>query len=333
MQPVFPTLYSTLSPDALASYISQHYALDGVQCQFIVRGVGDTYLVRSGHDRFILRIYRPSHRTLGNIQAEVELLLALKAADVSVSYPLADKDGHTIQALPAAEGIRHAVLFSYADGRSQNILTDTQLRNLGQEMARFHRVSSVIRLSDARWTFDLETTLYRPLAAAKDYFNEDTASYEWLVQTAGKVREKLSGVDTSGFAIGYCHYDFLPKNFHFDTADRITLFDFDFFGKGWLIHDIATFRQQLLLDRLMNRTTAAQMDHAYTTFLEAYQSERTLSEAELAAIPFLGLGFWIYYMGFHLTHDQFYPLTHPHVLQSRTGMIRKLIELDWDLQK
>jgi len=328
MQTVFPTLYSTLSPTALATYISQQYTFGPLECKFIVRGVGDTYLVSAATERFILRIYRPSHRTLANIQAEVELLTALHTAEVSLSYPLADKDGHYIQSLPGAEGTRHAVLFSYAEGRSHNILSDVQLRNLGREMARFHNISSQIQLSNDRWTFDPETTLFQPLAAVKDYFNEDPATYEWLLQSAEKVKAFLSQLDTSRFSYGYCHFDFLPKNFHFDAQDNITFFDFDFFGKGWLINDIMTFRQQLLIDRLMNRLTAEQMEQAYHHLIAAYRSERALSDAELKAIPYLGLGFWIFYMGFHMTHDQFSPLMQPHVLQSRMGLIRKVVEMD-----
>lgn len=328
MQPIFPTLYSTLDPTALASYISQQYAIDNVECHFIVRGVGDTYLVNAGDIRYILRIYRPSHRTEGNIQAEADLLLALKSADVPVSYPLPDKDGRYIQSLPAAEGTRHALLFTYAAGGSVNILSDNQLSVLGRQMARFHNVSSNIKLSDPRWTFDLENTLYKPLALAKGYFRDNPASYEWLVQAAGKVKDNIAAIDTSAFSKGYCHFDFLPKNFHFDNNGNITFFDFDFFGKGWLINDIMTFRQHLLFDRFLNRLSTEQMNDAYDKFIAAYRSERALSDDELRVIPWLGLGFWVFYMGFHMTHDQFYPLTQPHVLQSRTGMIKKILETE-----
>jgi Ser/Thr protein kinase RdoA (MazF antagonist) len=329
MRTVFPTLYSTLSPAALATYISQQYTFRPLECRFLVRGVGDTYLVTSATKQFILRIYRPSHRTLGNIQAEVELLTALHTAKVSVSYPLANKDGRYIQSLPAAEGTRHGVLFSYAEGRSHNILSDVQLHNFGREMARFHNISSKIQLSADRWKFDLETTLFQPLAAVKDYFNEDPAIYEWLSASADKVKAFLSQLDTSRFSYGYCHFDFLPKNFHFDAQDNITFFDFDFFGKGWLAYDLMTFHQQLLIDMQLGRLTAGQREQTWSLFVEAYSSERALSEEELAAIPYLGLGFWVFYMGFHATHDQFYPLMQTHMLQGRFGLVRKLLEQAW----
>ncbi|MBW8686738.1 phosphotransferase enzyme family protein [Chitinophaga rhizophila] len=329
MQPIFPTTYSTLSPQALADYVGKQYAFQDTSCQFIVRGVGDTYLVTTAAEQYILRIYRPSHRTLANIQAEVTLLQILQSAGVSVSYPVEDKEGKAIQALSAAEGTRHAVLFTYAEGRSHNILSGYQLQQLGKEMARFHTVSATIQLEHERWTFDTTTTLDQPLAAVRDYFKEDPATYEWLSQAIERVKKELSGIGQESIVSGYCHFDFLPKNFHFDAVDQITLFDFDFFGRGWLIQDIMTFRQQLLLDKAMQRLTAEQMEQAYSTFLKAYCEVRPLSEAEKAAIPWLGLGFWVFYMGFHLTHDQFYPLTQLHVLQSRIAVIKKLVEEEW----
>lgn len=328
MQTVFPTLYSTLEPAALATYISRQYHLQDVSCQFLVRGVGDTYRVQARDARYILRIYRPSHRTQGNIAAEAELLLALHAAGIPVSYPLADKDGQYLQALPAAEGTRSAMLFTFAEGRAVNILSPNQLQVLGTQMARFHNVSATLQLSDPRWTFDLDTTLFTPLANARDHFREDTAGHAWLQQAAHQVQAHLAGVDTAAFSSGYCHFDFLPKNFHFDEKGHLTFFDFDFFGKGWLIQDVMTFRQQLLLDRLMGRLTAEQFTAAYDQFITAYTAVRPLSEGELAAIPWLGLGFWTFYMGFHMTHDQFYTLMQPPVLQSRTAFIRKIVEMD-----
>ncbi|PUZ29061.1 hypothetical protein DCC81_06215 [Chitinophaga parva] len=328
MQTVFPTVYSTLDPAALATYIGRQYQLQDVLCQFLVRGVGDTYRVQARNARYILRIYRPSHRTQGNIAAEAELLLALHAAGVPVSYPLADKDGQYLQALPAAEGTRYAMLFSFAEGHAVNLLSPNQLQVLGTQMARFHNVSATLQLSDPRWAFDLDTTLFIPLANARDHFGEDAAGYAWLQQAAREVQGHLAVMDTAAFASGYCHFDLLPKNFHFDEKDHLTFFDFDFFGRGWLIQDIMTFRQQLLLDRLMGRLTAEQFTAAYDQFISAYTAVRPLGDEALKAIPWLGLGFWMFYMGFHMTHDQFYTLMQSHVLQSRTAFIRKIVEMD-----
>ena len=329
MQPVFPSSYPTLCPSALASLISEEYGFSNVQCQFIVRGVGDTYMVETSTSRFILRVYRASHRSLSQIKAEVDLLFALKQADVSVSYPVTNRSGEAILSIEAIEGTRHAVLFTYARGCPASILNENQLRNLGNQMARFHNVSSIIKLEDKRWDFDLQTTLFEPLKMAQSAFAEDPEGYRWLQQAAKQVERRLEQLDPSKFSMGYCHFDFLPKNFHFE-GDCVTLFDFDFMGYGWLVNDIMTFWQHLCLDVRFGRMTQDEADKAYQIFLDAYREHRPLNKHELAAVPYLMLGFWLFYMGFHTTHDQFYAYIQPAHLKQRLDLIKYFAEKYWD---
>ncbi|MCF0075483.1 phosphotransferase [Dyadobacter sp. CY261] len=329
MKSIFPTIYSTLSPYALADLLDERYLLKTIQCTFLVRGVGDTYLVDSLQGRFILRIYRSTHRSLSHVQAEVALLMALKQAGVSVSYPIADRMQESIQQLDAVEGSRYAVLFSYAPGQPPRILNKSQLCTLGHEIARFHQVSSTIALPGERWTFDLDSTLFKPLEQLKSAFVTDQESYLWLQKAARQVETKIAQVNTSGFLSGYCHFDLLPKNMHFD-GDSVTLFDFDFMGYGWLVHDLVCFWQHLALEVYAGRMTQLAFEEAYAIFLESYQSGHPISDQELALVPYLSLGFWLFYMGFHTTHDQFYSYLQPSQLKGYTGFLRHLAVAYWE---
>lgn len=330
MKSVFPTSYSTLSSSALASFISVQYGFENVQCRFIVRGVGDTYLLETGNDKYVLRIYRSSHRSLADVEAETNLLAKLKEAGVSVSYAISDRSGNLIQQFDAAEGPRYGVVFSFAEGSSVNQLSEIQLKNFGREMALFHNISSAIQLGHSPRVFDTNTTLFQPLALIKQAFTDDQAGYTWLMEAAQQVKQKIEQTNTSGFSTGYCQFDFLPKNFHFDNNDKITFFDFDFFGHGWLVNDIMTYWVHLTLDVFFNRMTQEAADKSLSIFVEAYREHRKISDAELALIPYLSLGFWLFYMGFHTTHDQFYPfIFQPAALRTRMNVIKQLMEKYW----
>jgi Ser/Thr protein kinase RdoA (MazF antagonist) len=331
MPQIFPTVYSTFCTTALAGLVSEKFGLIDVNCQMLLRGVGDTYLIQAQEKRYILRVYRSSHRNYTQIKAETELLMALKQAEVPVSYPISDLSGRLILSVWAAEGERHAVLFSYAPGKALAVLNQKQLGELGRQMARFHTVSSAIELGDSRWRFDLDTTLFNPLEKLKASFAADPEMYDWLSSAAKRVQHKLATLNTDAFSEGYCHFDFMPKNFHFE-ADAVTFFDFDFFGSGWLVNDIMTFWQHLCLDVHYGKIAQEAADQAYATFLAGYRECRTLSEDELAAVPYLGLGFWLFYLYFYTTHDQFYPLLQPSHLKARTLLIRQLMERYWDAQ-
>lgn len=326
---MFPTVYSTLDPAALARLLSKQYGLSNCTCRLVLRGVGDTYLVNAASGKSILRIYRNTHRTSDQIQAEVELLQALRQADVSVSYPLSDITGNNIQKLEAAEGIRHAVLFSYAPGESVAKLSDLQLASLGREMARFHIISSSITLRHQRWRFTSDSIFTAPIEQATPHFASIPDELTWWIYATQKAKEELSALSPHLFSAGYCHYDFLPKNFHF-VGDEITLFDFDFFGHGWLINDLTSFWTQLCLDVQFNRMTKTEADRSFSIVLDTYRSIRPVSQEELRAIPALSLGWWCFYMGFHTTHDQFMALVEPSHLKMRTALIRQLTEMNYE---
>lgn len=330
MPALFPASYSTLSPSALAALIETAYGFTSVRCTLLVRGVGDTYSIETPGSRYILRVYRSSHRSLTQVAAELELLLDLQAAGVPVSYPLRDDEGALVQVLDAIEGPRYGVLFTYAAGQSVSIPNASQLRNLGREVARFHNISSGYENDGRRWTYDLDTTLFQPLERLEPYFSEYPEGIAWLRRAAEAVRERLERMDTSGFSTGYCHFDLLPKNFHFE-GDAVTLFDFDFLGYGWLVNDMMTFWQHLNVEVYLGRLTQTAADEAYKIFLDGYREYRPLGTEELKAMPYLMLGFWVFYMGFHTTHDQFLPFLQTSSLRLRTGALRKMMEMYTDL--
>jgi Ser/Thr protein kinase RdoA (MazF antagonist) len=323
MSSVFPATYSTLSADALAALISDRYEINCLSCKLLAPGVGDTYLAETDKTQYILRVYRSSHRTGAHVLAEIQLLLAIHQAGVPVSYPIADKDGTAIQSMNAVEGERYAVLFSYAPGVSESILNEKQLYELGYQMARFHSVSASIELKGERWLYNEATTLTDPLRILQPYLDSDT--YTWLESAVNDALAKLTLPSTRGFSSGYIHFDLMPKNFHFEE-DRITFFDFDFMGYGWLVNDLMTFQQQLCVDVHFGKMTQESADKSFSIMLEGYQAVRSISDEELAAIPYLSLGFWLFYSAFHTTHDQFRPFIQPSHLKARFAMIRKMLE-------
>lgn len=323
MHTIFPTTYSTLSAEALALHVNKVYGFNDTDCHLLLRGVGDTYELTTGDEQYILRIYRASHRSKEQIAEETAFLLALKQANVPAAYPVAALNGDHIMELNAAEGLRHAVVFTYAPGKVVNVLDEEQLTELGIQTARMHHVAATLPTNGSRWTFDTDTTLTHPLQILKPLL--DTEIYTWLESTVATVKTQLAALDTAGFSYGTCHYDVMTKNFHVD-GNKVTFFDFDFMGYGWLVNDLMTFRQQLMLDVLAGRSTKAIADRSWELFLEAYKSERKLSADELKAIPLLAPGFWLFYSAFHTTHDQFYPFIHPSHLSQRFGMVRRLLE-------
>ncbi|OON70177.1 phosphotransferase enzyme family protein [Hymenobacter sp. CRA2] len=327
---VFPTQYSTLSARALQDYVAARYALPLHGSRLLLRGVSDTYQLESATAKYIFKVYRAAHRSRAEIEGEVELLTRLHAQGASVAPPLPDQHGALLQTFAAAEGPRHGVLFAYAPGKSHFDLSEAQLRTVGTEMARLHQLTAGLQLSQPRRGYDLRTTLAEPLARLASAFTE----YEYpeglayLQIAAEQARAQLADLGPEAFSYGYCHYDLLPKNFHFASEDQLTFFDFDFAGPGWLVNDVMTFKVHYFLHVFTRRLSPAEAEQAWQLFLSSYRAVRPLSEPELAAIPALGVGFWVFYLAFAYEHFDDWSNTFfgPRYLRERVGLIRQWVE-------
>ena len=326
--PIFQTQYSTLSSTALKKFLQKEYGFEILACSFLLRGVNDHYQIDTKDHKYIFRVYRNTHRSLDEISSEVFFLNELKEKGIGISYPLSSLNKEQILKFDAAEGTRYGVLFSYAQGESFGMLSDHQLANLGRELASIHNVSAEITLPFERREYNINTTITHPIKALKPILERNPHMAVWIDGTMNKLISKLKTFDLSKFSYGYCHYDLLPKNFHFDKEDKITFFDFDFLGKGHLVNDIMTFWIHLSLNATFKKISQEEADREFSVFVAAYREIRQLNENELAAIPYLSFGFWIFFMNFHREHfDDFSnPFFNARYINERLDLIKTLTE-------
>lgn len=329
MTNIFPTQYSTLSSKALNDFISERYGLVNTSCRLLIRNVSDTYIVENQNEKYIFKIYRDAHRKLDEIEGEAGLLTILADKGAKVSCPVADLSGDKIQSFNAAEGTRYGILFTYAKGKVISDPNDKQLATIGREMAAIHNITLDIELKNSRITFNIETTIIEPLKTVKPAFAELPDEYNYLNNTAKKLIAELQQFDYANFSYGYCHYDFLPKNFHFDEDDNITFFDFDFAGKGYLANDITTFYVHYFLEVTFGKITREEAERAFGIFLKSYREVRPVHDDELKAMRGLGFGFWVFYLGFQYNNFEDWSnfFFGPKFLKDRTALIKKWV--DW----
>lgn len=326
---IFPTQYSVLSASAIGDVIEKRYGYAGIQCRLLIHNVGDTYILTNKTNKYIFKIYREAHRNLDEIKAELELLNILYERGARVAQPLEDLSGDFVQFFNAAEGTRHGVLFAYAYGSVKTDLSDQQLETIGLEMAVIHDISSSVGLSWPRKEYNIRTMIIDPLERIKPDFEGMDEEYQYLAQTSAQVIKEIESFNLSQFGYGYCHYDYLPKNFHFKDDGSITFFDFDFAGKGHLVNDLASFYAHFFLQVMFNKMTQDEADRAFDVFITSYRRVRHLSDEERRAIPYFGFAWWIFYFGFHHDHfedwsNSFY---HPRFIKERVSWIKKWVDI------
>jgi Ser/Thr protein kinase RdoA (MazF antagonist) len=138
MHPVL-VLTSTISAEYLALFIQEKYGFsDGCICRLFRAGINHTYMIQAGEKRYVFRVYSYHWRTETEIREEIRLLNLLNEHQIPVSFPLADQANNYIQTLNAPEGLRYAVLFTYAEGEKIRNLTPATCGNIGTLMAKMH---------------------------------------------------------------------------------------------------------------------------------------------------------------------------------------------------
>lgn len=298
----FPTRYSTLSAPALGTFIMQQYGIADVYCRYKLRGVSDTYHVQSAAGEFILKIFRSMHRTEEELLGEIALLEYLIQNDIRVAAPVKDLSGNILQSFRAIEGIRHGILYHFAPGAPIIEQNDEQIVLSAQYLARFHLTTENLELPYNRKAYTLETMLWEPLQAILPAFEgyDYQEGYTVLKDLSVTIVQNLDKLNTAAFSTGYCHYDFMPKNWHHDAQGIITLFDFDFAGKGWLVNDIASYAVYLSLLNPGTKEIKDKLD----LFIRSYTDVRPLQPDEMTAIPELSLLFCIFYLKYQYENQE-----------------------------
>ncbi len=279
----FPVQYSTLSSCALQERILTKYPLDGmVLCEYLYRGMNDNYLIKDSSSKYIFKVYRYNWRNLEDIESEVELLQSLKSDGISVSFPIPDKEGVFIQKIYAPEGLRYAVMFSYAVGNPPLAgMTPFQSNIAGRELARIHNLTEYKRPKNRRCRLDFISLLDDSFFVIEPFIDESLEDLRNLGEVVEKLKRKINSIPLDELDFGICHGDFYPSNYHLSDKNEITIFDFDSSCCSYFIYDIASFNYSVM-------RFYSDAEKITGAFVEGYQEMRKLKELEIGLIPYFG---------------------------------------------
>lgn len=274
----FPVEYSSLSAKALLQYIISNYDIaKNTSITFLKRGFNDTYLINSDKEKYILRLYKCNWRNLDSIETEIKLLNYLKENNISVSYAVKDKKEKYIQEVEAPEGVRYAVLFSYADGTPVRRLSAEQAYILGVDAGKMHSLTKNRLLGVTAHNYEAAFQFGQILNIVKPVLSNHHEEYNYLLKLQEEYIKVFEQIDMAEVAVGICHGDLQAENFHIAADNQITFFDFDFFGRGCLVYDIGVF---------MWYDHKNKPPEIIRSFLKGYDTQRRLSEAETKLIPY-----------------------------------------------
>jgi len=288
----FPVIDSTLSAAHLALFVQEKYGFTGnTFCKLFRTGINHTYMVSDNENKYVLRIYSYNWRTETEIREELRLLILLKENNIAVSYPVQDKAKNFIHTLQAPEGLRYAVLFSFAEGKKVRNLTEKTCFSIGLLMANIHKVT--INQEVRRIEYNAHTLTQLPYQYATKHFCESIEEMQFVKRASEYLTALFDEVDQGKLRDGVVHLDLWYDNMNIEDESVITVFDFDFCGNGWLLLDIAYFTVQLFNTELDAKLFKSKLE----SFYKGYQTVTPISDEEKALMPYAGLAIWIFYLG------------------------------------
>ena len=288
----FPVTTSTVSARHLGLFIQEKYGLSkGTNCQLFRTGINHSYIVSDRGQQFVFRVYSLDWRTELEILEEIRLLNLLKENNLPVSYALPAMDGNYIQKIPAPEGLRYGVLFSYANGKKIRSFSEETIFNIGRLIASIHKVTAQVQLK--RVDYNAHNLAVLPYQYANRHFPETNEEMRFVKQAGDIIKYSFADAKTDHLRNGAVHLDMWYDNMHINSETDITIFDFDFCGNGWLLHDVAYFIMQLFHVEPNKQEYKAKLK----AFFAGYESVTKLSAEEKRLLPYSGLSIWIFYLG------------------------------------
>jgi Ser/Thr protein kinase RdoA (MazF antagonist) len=228
---------SLLSDTALAERLLPENDLPlGATCHFWNQSINDTYLVRAGATRWMLRIAPTQRRSDEQVATEIDLLYFLHHHGLRVPQPVTLRDGTAVRTLAAPEGPRHAVLFTYVPG-ARYTPTTTHSYRYGQAIAHFHAVIDSFPQDQPLWRFETAELLERPLELLHPWLASWPADRAFLLGLVERLRPILAGLPHATPIYGLCHGDLNNGNLHVIGDDEWALLDFEYIGYGWRVFE------------------------------------------------------------------------------------------------
>jgi Ser/Thr protein kinase RdoA (MazF antagonist) len=267
-----PIAYSTFSIDGIKQVLRAYDIDEPVEGTIFHRSMSDTYWLSTPQQQFALKIYMNNWRSREAITAELAAIRHAHARGVGVALPVARRDDGFITNVRAPEGQRSAVLFVWANGRPPKYSNSNHAYYFGQLLAKLHLAMEDFQCYTGRPHMDLDYMFRDPVSRIAARLGDLPEIARRFDRLANRIDEQLQREAVTIPDWGFCHGDVHIHNARIDGS-RLVLFDFDMFGQGWRISDLATYRWQA-------RRSGAEAT-AWPAFLEGYREIRPTIEESL----------------------------------------------------
>ncbi len=274
-------VYTQLTNEQIANHLEQSYDVGTLDFAVgIAQGVENTnYLVAvkslaGAEEKYILTLYEKRVNP-NDLPFFLTLLQHVAGQGVACPKPIARRDG----ALVGEVAGKQASLVSFLQGKSRSIIRNPHAASVGNVLGQLHRATAdfaatrMNALSLAGWQ-----NIYEKI---KGRLDEIQAGLEDLLHHEMEyAAQHFSQID--GLPHGVIHADLFPDNVFFEGDDVSGVIDFYFACNDALAYDVA-----ITLNAWCFEQSGEFSPTKSKLLLGAYQKQRPLTPAEIAAFPTL----------------------------------------------
>src|ERR1700683_872236 len=270
-------VYTDVAADELAEFLERYDIGELLSYKGIAEGVENSnFLLHTSAGYFILTLYE-KRVAKGDLPFFLGLMTHLAAHGINCPQPVPNKNGEALSMLAG----RPAAIINFLEGIWPRKPTAGHCAGVGQALAQMHLAGRDFPLTRAN---ALSVSGWRPLSAQAASRADEVQ--HGLRAFIGAELDHLEGnVWPNHLPQGVIHADLFPDNVFF-LGERLSgIIDFTFACDDMLAYDVAICLNAWCFesDYLFNVTKAR-------AFLNPYNRERELSEAEQHALPLLARG-------------------------------------------
>ena len=284
----------------IAEHILEYWEHDPESAEFFRSSANFVYIFRKGGERYVLRFADSAERTRADIELEMALLDFLASNGMTVTTPIASKNGRKVETVETDLGIFHAVVFPQLQGTQLDIqeLSTEQFEIWGATLAKLHTSLHRYQNSNvpARWTL-------------KDSF---TQAHIYLPENEPRVQAEfdylasfLASLPVTETNYGLIHGDFELDNLFWQDK-TLAMLDFDDCSYSWYVADIVFALRDLFEDGVDVNNPS------FHAFIQGYSQYTHVDEELISQLPtWMRLANFIQYaklvQTMDLTTNQNYP--------------------------
>jgi homoserine kinase type II len=270
-------VYTEVSDDELRDFMAAYDLGNLLSCKGIAEGVENSnFLIVTDYSPFILTLYEKRvHEE--DLPYFLGLMEHIADKGFTCPTPVRTREGEALRRLAG----RPAAIVTFLTGMWPRRISQEHCTALGQALARFHAAGTDFPMTRPN---ALSIGDWGPLFAKIDEEEADDVQHGLAAEIAAELAFLKANWPTD-LPRGTIHADLFPDNVFFENNTLTGFIDFYFACTDWLAYDIA-----ICLNAWCFEPDGSFVPVRGRALLQAYQSVRKLTDAELAALPILARG-------------------------------------------